>query len=235
MRDPLRVQAEDFASRLTDLFRGCLADAPEFAVAKARRAGQMRVGPMPFGSGGSGFGHIPLLRSCDSGKVRLTLKIEFTVSLDDEADFLTVQESTQGLWVRTDPDKKSRPLVRVEYDRYTYNKPPAHVHLHAESPEFGWVYGTAGLPMPRLSDFHFPLGGRRFRPTVEDFLRFLNREKLFVDWRSGWERRLEVSLRDWEQNQAAATVRRYPEAAVHQLGRMGYEINPPPASVPAAP
>ena len=72
-----------------------------------------------------------------------------------------------------------------------------------------------------------PVGGRRFRPTVEQFLRFLDREKLFVDWRSGWDRIVEKSLIDWERNQARATVRQRTEAAVDQLRRMGYEVTSP--------
>ena len=118
-------------------------------------------------------------------------------------------------------------MFRVEYDRDARTKPPAHVHLHAESLEFGWIYGTAGLPPPRLFEIHFPMGGRRFRPTVEEFLRFLDREKLFLDWRSGWDTIVEESLVDWERNQARATVRQHTEAAVGQLRNMGYEVTAP--------
>lgn len=57
----------------------------------------------------------------------------------------------------------------------------AHAYFHAESSRLGWIYGTAGLPVPRIDKIHFPLGGRRFRPTVEEFEKFLNSEKLFVD------------------------------------------------------
>lgn len=38
---------------------------------------------------------------------------------------------------------------------------------------------TAGLPLPRLEEIHFPVGGRRFRPTVEELLLFIDRERLF--------------------------------------------------------
>ena len=73
------------------------------------------------------------------------LKIEFRVSLDKESEYLAVQHSTYGLWVRPVPSRKPRPIFRVEYDRDAYNKSAAHVHVHAESLEFGWIYGTAGL------------------------------------------------------------------------------------------
>ena len=157
------------------------------------------------------------------------LKIEFCVSLDDDSKFLAVQHSTHGLWVRPDPRKPSRPVFRIEYDRNARNKPAAHVHLHAESMELGWIYGTAGLAPPLLHDIHFPVGGQRFRPTVEELLLFLDREKLFMNWRSGWDKAVWRSLIEWEQLQAKAVVRRHAETSVEQLQDMGYEITPPPA------
>ena len=228
MNEPLQAKSGEFASRLTDLIRGCVADAPEFGVVETSQVQQLHIGPLPFSPDRSGFSFIPLARSCDAGQSRLMLKIEFRVSLDDESEFLAVQHSTYGLWVRPDPTRKPRPVFRVEYDRDARNKPPAHVHLHAESLEFGWIYGTAGLPPPRLSEIHFPVGGRRFRPTVEELLKFLDREKLFVDWQNGWGEIVKTSLIAWERNQARATVRQHPEAAVGQLRCMGYEITLPP-------
>lgn len=233
MNGYLQAKSDEFASRLTNLIRGCVADAPKFGVVQTSRVQQLHIGPLPFSPDRSGFSFIPLARSCDAGQCRLLLKIEFRVSLDEVSEFLAVQHSTYGLWVRPDPTRKPRPVFRVEYDRDAHNKPPAHVHLHAESLEFGWIYGTAGLPPPRLSEIHFPVGGRRFRPTVEEFLRFLDREQLFSDWRSGWGEIVQMSLIDWEWNQARATVRQHPEAATDQLRRMGYEILSPP--LPEAP
>lgn len=227
MNEPLRARSDEFARHLTSLIRGCVADAPEFGIVETSEEQRLHIGPLPFNSDSSGFSLIPLTRCCDSDQGRLMLKVEFRVSLDDESEFLAVQHSTYGLWVRPDPRRKPRPVFRVEYDRDAHSKPPAHVHVHAESLEFGWIYGTAGLPPPRLSEIHFPVGGRRFRPTVEEFLRFLNREKLFVDWRSGWDQRVERSLIDWERNQARATVRQHTEAAVSQLRHMGYLVTSP--------
>lgn len=227
MNGALQARSEEFASHLTTLIQGCIADPPEFGVVETNEVQQLHIGPLPFSSEGSGFSLIPLTPACDSGQSRLMLKIEFRVSLDDESEYLAVQHSTYGLWVRPVPRRKPRPVFRVEYDRDARTKPPAHVHLHAESLEFGWIYGTAGLPPPRLFEIHFPMGGRRFRPTVEEFLRFLDREKLFLDWRSGWDTIVEESLVDWERNQARATVRQHTEAAVGQLRNMGYEVTAP--------
>ena len=228
MSDRLQTKSSDFVDRLNSLIGGCVADAPLFGVVDADSEQQLRIGPLPFETDGSGFGLIPLVRTCDDAdQPRLMLKIEFHVSLDDESNHLAVQQSTYGLWVRPDPHRKPRPVFRIEYNRDAYNKPAAHVHLHAESMEFGWIYGTAGLPLPRLFEIHFPVGGRRFRPTVEELLKFLDREELFVDWLPGWNQLVEQSLEQWEWNQARATVRQHTEAAVGQLRDMGYEVTPP--------
>ncbi len=227
MSEGLQAEAERFARRLTDLIQGCISGAPAFEVVDAKTAQQLRIGPRPFRPDAAGFSLIQLPRSCDSGRAPLTLKIEFRVSLDDAEEHLAVQHSTYGLWVQPDPKRNRRPVFRVEYDREAYNKPPSHVHLHAESLEFGWIYGTAGVALPRLSELHFPVGGRRFRPTVEEFLRFLNGEKIYVDWQDGWEEIVQKSFAVWEQVQARATVREHAEAAVQQLRSMGYQIIPP--------
>ena len=231
----LHDKSDEFADHLTNLLRGCIDNAPEFRVVEASQEQQLRIGPWASNSSDrfsqSGFNSIPLLRDCDDeSQPRLVLRIEFRVSLDHESEFLAVQHSTHGLWVRPNPRKRLRPLFRIEYDRNAKNKPSAHVHLHAESMELGWIYGTAGSVPPRLHDIHFPVGGRRFRPTVEELLLFLDRERLFTNWLPGWNRIVEQSLTDWNLRQARATVRRHTETAVDQLQHMGYKITPPPTS-----
>ena len=229
MINRLEAKSTDFIDQLDRLIGGCIADAPEFGIIEAGNDNQLRIGPLPFETEGSGFSLIPLVRECDDpDKARLMLKIEFRVSLDDESNHLAIQDSTYGLWVRPDMSRASRPVFRIEYNRHAYNKPAAHVHLHAESMEFGWIYGTAGLSPPRLFEIHFPVGGHRFRPTVEELLKFLHREELFVNWLPGWSELVEKSLEEWEWNQARATVRQHTAAAVRQLRDMGFEVTPPP-------
>ena len=164
MIDRLKTKSSDFVDRLNRLVGGCIADAPEFDIVEADNEQQLRIGPLPFEIDGSGFSSIPLVRvGDDADEPRLMLKIEFRVSLDDESNYLAVQQSTYGLWVRPDLNRKPRPVFRIEYDREAYNKPAAHVHLHAESMEFGWIYGTVG------GHEILPSGGHvaaRWRPTV---------------------------------------------------------------------
>ena len=133
MSPPLQRESTEFADRLSRLIAGCVPDAPSFGVVETGRAHERRIGPLPFRHEERGFGFVALPRACDEADApRLMLRIEFRVSLDDESDYLAVQHSTYGLWVRPDPNRRPRPVFRIEYDRGARCKPAAHVHLHAE-------------------------------------------------------------------------------------------------------
>ena len=186
---------------------------------------QVRDGPDARSAG------VALVRSHDDpdGPV-LFLRARYIVEVDSGRDDLRVSSSMVGLWADvTGGRKRPRPIVRVEYDRSQLGRghAAAHVHLHANSPELAWMYGSAGRPAPDLHALHFPVGGRRFRPTLEEFLLFLDRENLFDDWKEGWKPRLVRSLEAWERRQARATARQFPDEAVGALEALGYSVTPP--------
>lgn len=96
-----------------------------------------------------------------------------------------MKSSVFGLWVAvtdTDDPAKGRPVFRIEYERRPSDKPRAHVHFHAESAELAWIYGATRLKLPRSAEIHYPAGGTRFRPILEDVIGFLDREGLFRNW-----------------------------------------------------
>lgn len=223
-------EAAGFAGRLDRLLQGTVSSDVRFGVVSVGDD-RRKIGPEPFelelNKGASGFSLIPLVRKCDDPEQPAVVgfKVEFDVTMDGDGHHLMVARSAFGLWVRPDKGRRMRPVFRVEYDRDARAKPPAHVHLHAESVELGWVYGSARKPLPRMEEIHFPVGGRRFRPTVEELLLFLDREDLFTDWANDqWRTHIEASQQDWEQRQARATVRRFPEEAASQLASMGYTV-----------
>lgn len=63
-----------------------------------------------------------------------------------------------------------------------------------------------------FSALHLPLGHRRFRPTLEDLIRFLIVEKL-VDFRSGFNDVLRIGEERYATSQLSAAVRRNPAVA----------------------
>ena len=174
---------------------------------------------------------VALVRSHDDPEhPSLFLRARYIVEMDPTDGHLRVATSMVGLWADvTGGRKRPRPIVRVEYDRRQSGRgrSAAHVHLHANSPELAWMYGSAGRPAPDLHALHFPVGGRRFRPTLEEFLLFLDRENLFNDWKEGWKPRLIRSLEAWERRQARATARQFPDEAIGALEALGYGVTPP--------
>ena len=49
-----------------------------------------------------------------------------------------------------------------------------------------YASGLLGRPLVTdLSKLHFPSGGRRFRPTIEDFIEFLAQETLIPTPKAG--------------------------------------------------
>lgn len=239
MSTQLARQSTEFAARLTKLLSGTVNPGLTFESVGTEHDEQRRVGPtgnMPV-SESSPFSFIPLVRLKDPAESpRLLLKAEYKLRMDSEDKHLAVVSSSVGLWVKANSDRKRpSPVVRLEYDRDAKSKPAAHVHLHAESAELAWLYGSAGALLPRTHEIHFPLGGRRFRPTLEHFLLFLDQEGLFTDWASeDWKQVINDSLGEWEGRQVRATVRRQPHDAVAQLRSMGYTVLPPSEGAPGA-
>ena len=173
----------------------------------------------------------PLVRlNEDRGSPALLLDVNYVLEVACSREYVGVVTSSIGLWVDvTGGRKKHRPLVRLEYDRdpRTVDRPAGHVHLHANSPEMAWVYGSSGRAAPDLHALHFPVGAQRFRPTLEDFLLFLNRERLYTDFKPNWRPTVLRSLQEWSVRQAAASVQKYPQVAAGELTKLGYTVAPP--------
>ncbi len=64
--------------------------------------------------------------------------------LDSQNEFLKVDSSIFGLWVKTPDRNLPRPFVRVEYDRRKRRASAAHIQIHAESKDLKWIDQSAG-------------------------------------------------------------------------------------------
>jgi len=86
----------------------------------------------------------------------------------------------------------------------------------------GYVLGyLATRNAPGLESLHCPLGGRRFRPSVEDFIDFLDSEN-FIEALDMSERTARDASRDrWLKQQLGSVSRSDPETARETLRKMG--------------
>jgi hypothetical protein len=70
------------------------------------------------------------------------------------------------------------------------------------------------------------VGGRRYRPALEDILEALITEKI-LDGKPGWPRVIDASRENFGRLQLRAAIARNPEIARAALESMGYQVLPP--------
>lgn len=79
-----------------------------------------------------------------------------------------------------------------------------------------------------MGRFHFPVGGRRFRPGVEDLIEAMISEGIATG-RPGWQAAVEEHRNGYDRKQLGAAVRRAPAIAIQELERLGYRVTEPDA------
>jgi hypothetical protein len=135
---------------------------------------------------------------------------------------------------------ESQPLFRYEFDRAAYETvPTAHLQIHAHRDAFTWVMTRAGRrskrararaaetqKTPSMHEIHFPLGGRRFRPALEDVLQMLV-EEFGIDAVDDWRELLADGREHWRRQQVRASIRDAPDDAAAALEMLGYKVSPP--------
>lgn len=177
---------------------------------------------------------IPL--TVDDSEV-LTLKLHYHCAWDSTKQFLAVDASSFAVTL----PGVTEPLLHFDYVRKPQSRiPGAHINVHGHRDELVYAMLVAGKKfrgknrvkgvldgkVPRLADLHFPVGGSRFRPCLEDILQMLIYE-FGIDTETGWQDVLEDGRRVWKDNQLGAAVRDNPTKAVQQLEIMGFKIDPP--------
>ncbi len=115
-------------------------------------------------------------------------------------------------------------MFHYDYNRVPVNEYPcAHFQVAGQSSSLATVLADSSVASKSLRDLHFPVGGRRFRPTIEDVVEFLIIEEL-VDARPGWEDAVAERREDWKEIQLKAAVRRYLDWAIQTLAAAGYDV-----------
>lgn len=146
------------------------------------------------------------------------LGLSFRLVPDEHRQFLMVQSSVAGFFVDAELD---RPLMHYDYERDKGDGyPEAHLQVEADSEAWNELCERVGIGERPLAKLHFPVGGRRFRPTVEELIDFLVTE-VQVDALPGWTNKVEAGRELFEERQLRAAIRRRPEWALDQLRKLG--------------
>jgi hypothetical protein len=232
--DSLADQAADFSTRLTELLNGTVTTGARITSAlipsKDRRVSAV-VAPGAAKAAPSlpKRPEVPLSTARTSrvrARAPLWLRVSFRLVLDPEREWAAVHNSSFGLLVKGEPP---RPALRIEFDRE--KKAPraaAHVHVHGHSQDLGFAYGACGKTPRPLEKLHIPVGGRRFRPCLEDFIEFLGAEGLITGLHPGWQDVLDCSRREFYERQLRAAIRRDQQIAADALEQLGWTVAPPP-------
>lgn len=160
--------------------------------------------------------------------------IEFECQWSSEHSFLAVQKSSMVLKL----EKLSNPLFRYDFDKLkTGDNPTAYLHVHAHRDEIAWlmIQGNSSKPrdrkkkgsMPILSAIHFPVGGERFRPCLEDFFQFCIHE-FGLQVKVTAKQALESGRLHWRQTQLKAAISDSPMIAVEALREYGWIVEETP-------
>lgn len=152
------------------------------------------------------------------------LHIMLTLHLDPQIGRLVVQRSTYGVY-RNDDDFESM-VYHYDFDRDPDNAyPDAHFQVAGSSQHLDDLCAQARITKT-LGEFHFPVGGRRYRPAIEDVVEFLVVEDL-APGKEGWQDAIRELRESWYRIQLRSVVRRDPKTAAEELRRQRYTVHPP--------
>ena len=215
----LKRQAREFASEVSAALNGTITDGIRLSVFM-NRSGRAVIGyrvhsKKPLGD--------PIALTVSRSPGQMSLHVLHTLDLDESGEFLATNKSTYTL----SEIGSDKPIVTYDYTRDPPNEyPEAHFHLHGESDTIRSMLSRCGRESDKPSDLHFPVGGRRLRPCLEDLIEFCVLERL-VTPRQGWQDALERSRSRYREHQLQAAVRRSQAQAAAVLRREGWRVAEP--------
>jgi hypothetical protein len=215
------AQASRFASTLSDLLNGTITTGIRIRSVLADRGTYgwvgYEIGPQdPVGQ------LIPVKPG--KGPPSCWLYVNMTLTLDPEVRQLIAKSSRMGAYCHNNVESM---IVHYDFDREPGNDyVQPHVQVAGASQPIAELCERHGLTTP-LERFHFPVGGKRYRPTVEDLVEFVVIERIAKP-RAGWRDVVQRHRDQWERIQLKSVVRRDPETAATELRRKGYTVEPPP-------
>lgn len=222
MSRDLEAQARAFAAQTSELLNGTVADgirissitAPSGATVMGRGVTRATPDPQP----------IPLGMS---GKKCVWLYLQHSFGWDPEQVYLTMTQSTLSLYSSEGMDDEHL-VLGMDYIREPTNRyPGSHLHVHGDRDDLERIYLGDDRDSRKLRDLHLPVGGKRFRPTLEDMIEFVITEEMAVP-RLGWDAVLADHRQRWFTIQLKAAVRREQNLAADALKEAGWSLTPPP-------
>ncbi|MDK6259662.1 hypothetical protein QP119_04390 [Corynebacterium frankenforstense] len=163
----------------------------------------------------------------------LGLDLNFRGFISDRHGDLTISQSTIAVWPLA--KRRGTQLFRYDYLRKPGREiPAAYLQVAAHRDQFTHLLGFPGrgthrsrgrakrdlsAKVPSVAEYHFPLGGPRFRPCLEDILESLRAEfGLEVDTNK-WKTTPRKARDEWHRIQLTAAILDDPRVAAEILSR----------------
>lgn len=162
---------------------------------------------------------------------QIRLQVSLVLRLSTDKKYLAVLNSEFHVKLIDE----SAPIFHYDFQNNPRSEiPAAHVNIHASNQPLLRLMNSAGSMSraklreknirrgrkPQPSELHFPVGGTRFRPCLEDVLQFLIYE-LGVDRVAGWRQVLEEGRSNWREKQLATSIVDNPMVAIRALQDLG--------------
>jgi hypothetical protein len=219
----LEPLVEDFAKEIADLLEATLKYGDDIGDDERTLEVKPRdvAGRLMIRSGSKEkLGGIPLYAA---GKRVAKLEIEFRCDFDTSENYLAVRKSK----IQVSSLKREEPLFRIDYVHECDYGPSAHWNIHAERGSLSaWLAQANPEHSSKLSKVHFPVGGSRYRPCLEDVLDLLI-EEFHIDHLDTAPDAIAAGRERWRRKQVKVLVRDSPDDAVHALEKLGYTVQPP--------
>jgi hypothetical protein len=210
----LQRQARGFCEQLNELLNGTVVDGPVLTTVTTTSSDKAWIGYRIARNEVVPTEAMALTISAAPPKA--FLHVYHVLTLESDTGYLTTARSDAALYMDSAMDEC---FCRYDYEREKPDGyPEAHLHVYAETDAIDRCSSTD----KELRDLHFPVGGRRFRPTLEDLIGFLVREGI-AQGKPGWEDVVARHRRRYYKIQLAAAVRRDPETARAMLARIDAE------------
>ena len=220
MAKKLDAQAREFADQTSELLNKTVTDGIRISAVETLDGERI----MGCGVSRTQARPDPIAIAYSRRKAVVYLYLAHLYDIDDEKEYLTMASSIMSLY--TSPDMGDEQLiVSVDYTRDPANKyPGAHLHVGGVRDDLDSVYLGDDRKTRKLRDLHLPVGGKRFRPALEDLIEFMVTEEM-VDPRPNWRVTLDLHRAKRETLQLKAAVRRNQEAAAEALKASGWEVS----------
>jgi hypothetical protein len=210
----LYSQARDFAGLIQELLNRTVCNGANISASMDRGEPRVIIAPGLSQADPLVGSFLPL--TIDRKRPRAWIALQYRCFLGKDG-YLTVDSSFCGVYA--DEDGRAC-MCHYDYERDKPTYPEAHFQVHGTSEALTTMTQASRRKATELDRLHFPVGGRRYRPCLEDILEFLIVEG-FVRGREGWKPVLDEHRDRFLEIQLKAAVRRHPDVARSILDEIG--------------